>query len=102
MFMETESIQKIKQFNPFIEYVGTLRQVECRDVYVTVFLSSSPHEESKQIFTFSDPEAKTIVQKLQKLIGKKVGILETDDPSHPIRIRVIGKRNSSSTLNIGV
>lgn len=102
MFMDRESVRKIKRSYTFTEYIGTLQQVEHRNSYITVFLSFAPHGESKHIFTFFHPEAETIVQKLQKLAGKKVGFLETSDPLDPIRVRVIDRRNSSSTPNNGV
>jgi hypothetical protein len=82
-------IESLKTIGSFVEYVGTLRQVEIQDHCVTIFLSYDSHGESKLIFSILSSEAKSLAEQLEKLIGRNVGILKTDDLVHPYRIRVI-------------
>jgi hypothetical protein len=85
--------QELVKIQPFSEYIGKLTQVERKDSYVTLFLSFNSHGESKLIFSVFSPEAKLLAEQLEKLVGKKVGILKTDNPLHPYLFRVIDPKS---------
>lgn len=82
-------IEDFKRTKPFVEYVGTLKQFEVKGQCITIFLAFTSQGESKIILTISSPEAKSLTRQLGKLLGKRIGILKTDDPLHPFRFRVI-------------
>lgn len=94
---------KIENFKTeqFVEYLGTLRQIEVKGAYITIFLSFNPHSESKLIFSVYSQEAKSAAEKLKELVGKNVGVLITGDPMRPFRFRIINSKDQISRIAKG-
>lgn len=73
------------QLRPWQEVVGALTGIETGDTEITVILTCTI---SKQI-AISLPKDQLETSQLQQLIGKKIGILKTDNPKKPYMIRLM-------------
>jgi hypothetical protein len=68
---------------PWEEIVGTLTGIEISDLETTALLTCT----TRKHIAITLPKDQTDSTQLQQLIGKKIGILKTEDPERPLAIR---------------
>jgi hypothetical protein len=83
------------QLKPWEEAVGTLDKVEDTDTQTIAYLTCTYRKQIAIPLPKDQPET----QKLQKLIGQKVRILETDIPEKPLIIRTLGEATITPRKN---
>ena len=95
--VDREVERNVKEIYPrpsFEEYVGIFERLEVENSHLVVFLSCASGNCLKLIFTADSPEANLLRNRLnERLVGRKLGILKTDDPQWPILVRTIKSRN---------
>ena len=78
------------------EIVGDCVELSVEDDYIAVYLTVNRHT-SKVVFPYESEEGCILRKTRDKLVGKKIGILRTDDSARPIVVKIFDSGSLGGT-----
>lgn len=80
------------------EIIGICTNISIEPKTITLHLLVQ-NRQSRVVFNLESKEGKLIRYIKKKAVGKRIGILRTDNPDKPIAVRIIDKNGAGSAHN---